>query len=287
MIPSSIVGGALILRSSTFIRNDLSLLVAELQEDLAEQERGRREPDQVPVLQVRDIDFAYGPVQILFGVDLEVRRGEVLALLGTNGAGKSTLLRVIAGLGTPARGVVRLNGRTVTFVSPERRAALGIHLLTGGRGVFPSMSVRENLEVGAFAYRSDPADVRRRIERSLDLFPVLRERLDTPGGALSGGQQQMLALARTLLHDPEVLVIDELSLGLAPAVVEHLLQVISRLRADGMTIVIVEQSLNVALAVADRAIFLEKGRVRFEGPAAELLERDDLARAVFLGGQDV
>jgi ABC-type branched-subunit amino acid transport system ATPase component/predicted MFS family arabinose efflux permease len=287
IIPSSIIGGALILRSATFIRHDLSLIVAELQEDLAEQERRSQDTGSVPVLQVRDLDFSYGPVQILFGVDLEVRRGEVLALLGTNGAGKSTLLRVVAGLGTPARGVVRLNGRTVTFVSPERRAALGIRLLIGGRGVFPTMTVRENLEVGAFTYRRDPADVRQRIDRSLDLFPVLRDRLDTPAGALSGGQQQMLALARTLLHDPEVLIIDELSLGLAPAVVEHLLAVIGRLKADGMTIVLVEQSLNVALAIADRAVFLEKGRVRFEGPAAELAERDDLARAVFLGGQDV
>ena len=133
---------------------------------------------------------------------------------------------------------------------------------------------------------ADAHRTHRRIERSLELFPVLRDRLDAPAGALSGGQQQMLALARTLLHDPQVLIIDELSLGLAPAVVEHLLAVIAQLRADGMTIVIVEQSLNVALAIADRAIFLEKGRVRFEGPAAELLERDDLARAVFLGGQD-
>jgi ABC-type branched-subunit amino acid transport system ATPase component len=287
IIPSSIIGGALILRSATFIRHDLSLIVAELQEDLAEQERRSQDPGSVPVLQVRDVDFSYGPVQILFGVDLEVNRGEVLALLGTNGAGKSTLLRVVAGLGTPSRGVVRLNGRTVTFVSPERRAALGIRLLIGGRGVFPTMTVRENLEVGAFTYRGDPAEVRRRIDRSLDLFPMLRDRLDTPASALSGGQQQMLALARTLLHDPEVLVIDELSLGLAPAVVQHLLEVIGRLKADGMTIVLVEQSLNVALAIADRAVFLEKGRVRFEGPAAELAERDDLARAVFLGGQDV
>jgi ABC-type branched-subunit amino acid transport system ATPase component/predicted MFS family arabinose efflux permease len=284
IVPSSIVGGALILRSATFIRHDLSLIVADLREDLQEHERRRQDPAHVPVLQVRDLDFSYGPVQVLFGVDLDVRRGEVLALLGTNGAGKSTLLRVVAGLGTPSRGVVRLNGQTITFVSPERRARLGIHLLPGGRGVFPSMTVRENLEIGAFRYRRDPADVRRRIDRSLDLFPVLRERVDLPARTLSGGQQQMLALARTLLHDPEVLLIDELSLGLAPAVVQQLIEVIGGLKTGGMTVVVVEQSLNVALAVADRAVFLEKGRVRFEGSAAELAERDDLARAVFLGG---
>jgi ABC-type branched-subunit amino acid transport system ATPase component len=216
-------------------------------------------------------------------VDFEVKRGEVLALLGTNGAGKSTVLRVIAGLGTPARGVVRLDGRTVTFVGPEKRARYGVHLLQGGKGVFSDMTVRENLEMGAFLYRRDPADRERRIGRVLDLFGSLAERQDQLAGSLSGGQQQMLALAITLLHDPDVVLVDELSLGLSPVVVQELLRVVEQLKQQGTTLVIVEQSLNVALAIADRAVFLEKGQVRFEGPAAELAERDDLARAVFLG----
>jgi ABC-type branched-subunit amino acid transport system ATPase component/predicted MFS family arabinose efflux permease len=283
VIPSTVIGGFLIVRSARFIRNDLSLVVAELQEEMAEHSRQQEAPDDIPALQVADVDYSYGPVQVLFDVGFEVRRGEVLALLGTNGAGKSTILRVIAGLGTPARGVVRLHGRTITYTTPEQRARLGIRILLGGKGVFPAMTVEENLQMAAFVYRHDDADFNRRLARAFDLFPPLSERRRNLASALSGGQQQMLALAMTLLHDPEVLAIDELSLGLAPLVVQELLVVVERLRSEGMTIILVEQSLNVALSVADRAVFLEKGEVRFSGPAAELAERDDLARAVFLG----
>ncbi len=190
---------------------------------------------------------------------------------------------MIAGLGTPARGVVRLNGLTITYVSPEKRGQMGIRLLPGGKGVFPQMSVRENLEMAAFVYRADTEDQERRIAKVLDLFEDLADRQDQSAASLSGGQQQMLALACVLLHEPDVLLIDELSLGLSPIMVQHLLGVVERLKDEGLTIVIVEQSLNVALAMADRAVFLEKGQVRFEGDARELLERDDLARAVFLG----
>lgn len=285
MVPSTLIGGLLVLRSSTFIRNDLSLVVEELREEMAEHERQEADPDGIPLLQVNDLDFSYGPVQVLFDVGFEVRRGEVLALLGTNGAGKSTVLRVIAGLGTPSRGVVRLGGRNITYVSPERRSTLGIHLLQGGKGVFPDLSVGDNLEMAGFAYRRDRAGLAARTERVLGLFPDLATRLDQRAGSLSGGQQQMLALALVLLHDPEVLIIDELSLGLAPVVVQQLLGVVEALKADGLTIVVVEQSLNVALAIADRAVFMEKGQVRFEGVAAELAERDDLVRAVFLGAE--
>ncbi len=285
MIPSSIVGGVLLVRSSSFIKNDMSLVVAELKEEMEEFQRQKAGPDAVPVLQVTDVDFSYGQVQVLFDVAFEVRKGEVLALLGTNGAGKSTILRVIAGLGTPARGVVRLNGETVTFVAPEKRGRMGIRLLPGGRGVFPQMTVRENLEMAAFVYRNDRADQERRIAKVLELFGNLARRQGQAAGSLSGGEQQMVALAAVLLHEPEVLLIDELSLGLSPIVVQELLQVVERLKAEGTTIVIVEQSLNVALAMADRAVFLEKGEVRFEGAAQDLLERDDLARAVFLGSE--
>jgi ABC-type branched-subunit amino acid transport system ATPase component/predicted MFS family arabinose efflux permease len=282
-IPSTIVGGLMIVRSSTYIRNDLSMVVEELHEEMDEHRRQQQDPASIPALQVRNLDFAYGNVQVLFDVSFDVGRGEVLALLGTNGAGKSTVLRVIAGLGTPSRGVVRLAGRTITYVTPEQRSGLGIHMLPGGKGVFPQMSVRENLEIGAFGHRRNPQEMRARIDRALDSFPRLRERADQSAGSLSGGEQQMLALARTLLNDPEILIIDELSLGLAPVVVQELLGMIAQLKAAGMTIVIVEQSLNVALSIADRAVFMEKGQVRFAGPARDLLERDDLARAVFLG----
>ena len=149
--------------------------------------------------------------------------------------------------------------------------------------MFGDMTVRQNLVMGAYVHRADKDDVERRIDEVLDLFPDLARRQDQRAGSMSGGQQQMLALARVLLHDPEVLLIDELSLGLAPTVVQDLLVLIERLKEKGQTILVVEQSLNVALSIADRAIFLEKGQVRFEGPASELAERDDLARAVFLG----
>jgi ABC-type branched-subunit amino acid transport system ATPase component/predicted MFS family arabinose efflux permease len=283
IIPSTLIGGGLLFRSAGFIRNDLSMIVAELREELDEHQRQQARPEEIPAVQVANLDFSYGQVQVLFGVDIEVRKGEILALLGTNGAGKSTILRMIAGLGTPSRGVVRLGGTTITLVSPEQRCRMGIQMLPGGKGVFPEMTILDNLEMGAFLYRNDPEDQRRRIDRVFEMFPTLSERRGALAGTLSGGQQQMLALARVLLHDPEVLLIDELSLGLAPVVVQELIAVVERLKSEGMTMIVVEQSLNVAAAICDRAVFLEKGQVRFDGPTRELIERDDLARAVFLG----
>jgi ABC-type branched-subunit amino acid transport system ATPase component/predicted MFS family arabinose efflux permease len=283
-IPANLVGGLMLMNGARFIRNDLSLIAEEIEEEQAEHDRMTRDPEHVPVLQVNNVDFAYGQVQVLFDVGFQVARGETLALLGTNGAGKSTALRVISGLAIPRRGVVRLNGQTITLTSPETRVKLGIHQLPGGKALFDPMSVGDNLAMAAYIY-DDKADARRRIDRSLEVFPQLADRLDDRAGDLSGGQQQMLGLAMALIHDPEVLLIDELSLGLAPVIVEQLLQVVERLKEAGQTMIIVEQSLNVALAIADRAIFMEKGQVKFEGPAQELLERDDLARAVFLGGE--
>jgi ABC-type branched-subunit amino acid transport system ATPase component len=233
------------------------------------------------VLQVRNLDFSYGPVQVLFDVSLDVHRGETLALLGTNGAGKSTLLRVISGLGVASRGVVRLHGRTITYTDPELRARIGIVQLMGGNAVFSALSVEENLEMAAYLYERD--DAKRRIEAAIARFPALTDRRRTAARDLSGGQQQMLALAMALVHEPEILIIDELSLGLAPVTIQSILEIVRDLKRQGLTMIIVEQSLNVALSVADRAIFMEKGQIRFDGPAAELAERDDLARAVFLG----
>jgi ABC-type branched-subunit amino acid transport system ATPase component/predicted MFS family arabinose efflux permease len=281
-IPSAVIGGWIMYRSARHVRKDLSLNVQELFDEQDEQRRTAGDGE-VPALQLNNIDFSYGPVQVLFDVAFEVRKGETLALLGTNGAGKSTILRVISGLGIPQRGVVRLGGRTVTYTSPQLRSRLGIQQLPGGKGVFPDMTVHQNLVMGAYIHRSDGDDVARRITSVLELFPDLERRQDQRAGSMSGGQQQMLALARVLLHEPEVLLIDELSLGLAPTVVHDLLELVERLQERGQTIILVEQSLNVALSIADRAIFLEKGQVRFEGSAQELLERDDLARAVFLG----
>ena len=237
-----------------------------------------------PYLEVCGIDFSYGPLQVLFGVDLGVARGEVLALLGTNGAGKSTVLRAISGLGPVDRGTVTFDGRDITRVSARDRVRLGIVQMPGGKAVFPDMTVADNLRAAAYTFIWDRAMVARRVDAAVELFPILRERHDQPAGTLSGGEQQMLGLASALVLEPKLLLVDELSLGLAPIVVQQLLEVVEALRDRGVTMVLVEQSVNVALSIAHRAVFMEKGEVRFEGPSAQLLERDDLVRAVFLGG---
>jgi len=282
-VPFKVIGGVLLIAASRHIRHDLSLVVDEIEKDRADLEWRRSHADEMPAIELRDIDFSYGPVQVLFGVDLQVERGETLALLGTNGAGKSTILRVISGLAVPSRGVVRLDGSDVTLTSPQTRVDLGIQQLPGGKAVFAPLSIIDNLRTSGWALRKDPKLVQARIDEVLELFSTLATRLDEPASALSGGQQQMLALAMVLMHEPDVLLIDELSLGLAPGVVAELLEIVETLKAKGQTMVIVEQSLNVAMAIADRAVFIEKGHVRFDGPTRELAARDDIARAVFLG----
>jgi ABC-type branched-subunit amino acid transport system ATPase component len=236
------------------------------------------------VLEASSVEFSYGRLQVLFDVSLSVGDGEILALLGTNGAGKSTLLRVLGGLETPARGSVRFNGQDVTGVPAERRAGMGLVLVPGGKGVFPSLTVMDNLRAGAFTFIYEKELLRYRLDDVLSKFPVLASKLGQTAGSLSGGEQHMLALAKALLLEPSVLLIDELTGGLAPQVVDELLGLLTSLRDGGTTLVLVEQSLNIAAAVADRALFLEKGTLRFEGSPRDLLDRPDLARAVFLAG---
>ena len=281
--PAALLGGLLIIHGARFMRRDISLGVQELLEEQEERRRMAVDPEHIPVLQVHKLDASYGPLQVLFGVNLEVQRGTVTAILGTNGAGKSTLLKAISGIIMPERGVVRLNGRTITLVAPEVRTKLGLVQVPGGEAIFPSMSVRENLEIWSRLI-DDRAKRQEALDRVFRVFPVIEQRLSQRAGSMSGGQQQMLALSKALLLEPEILLIDELSLGLAPLVVQELLAVVERLKADGQTMVIVEQSVNVALAVADRAIYMERGHVRFEGPASDLLDHDELLRAVFLSG---
>lgn len=282
VFPASLIGGVLIMYGSRYLRRDIALAVSELQEEQQERIRQAESPEDTPVIQVRNLNVSYGPVQVLFDVNMDVRRGEVLALLGTNGAGKSTLLRAIGGLVMPDRGVVRLNGRTITLVEPEYRAKLGIVQVPGGEAVFPTLTVQENLDVWLLGL--DTAEREARLQDVFETFPIVATRLNEKAGSLSGGQQQMLALSKALIQEPTVLCIDELSLGLAPIIVQDLLVVIEKLKQRGITMVIVEQSVNVALSIADRAIFMERGEVRFEGPAQDLLGRDDLLRAVFLSG---
>ena len=235
------------------------------------------------VLRVQDVEFSYGRLQVLFGISLDVRAGEALALLGTNGAGKSTLLKVISGLEPPTSGTVEYCGDDITGEPAEQVVRRGLVMIVGGRTVFPDMTIAENLEVQATLLRKRRQLVAERRERVFDIFPRLRERLTQQAGSLSGGEQQQLTLAKALMLDPKLLCIDELTLGLAPVAVEPLLATVRAIHASGVAIVIVEQSLNVAAEICERAIFLEKGETRFEGRTADLLERDDIARAVFLG----
>jgi ABC-type branched-subunit amino acid transport system ATPase component len=236
-----------------------------------------------PLLSARDLDFCYGRMQVLFGVSIDVWPGEALALLGTNGAGKSTLLRAIAGLDAPAGGRVSFEGQDVTGVPAERMVTRGLVLIPGGRAVFPDMTVQENLQMLALTVRKNRAWVRERRALVLETFPRLGQRLSQQACNLSGGEQQQLALAKALMLDPKVLCIDELSLGLAPVIVAELMEIVSSIHQRGIALVVVEQSLNIAAELCGRAVFMEKGQVRFEGRTAELLERDDIARAFFLG----
>jgi len=236
------------------------------------------------VLVVRDVDFSYGQLQVLFGISLTVHRGEALALVGTNGAGKSTLLRVIAGLDTASAGSVTFDGRDITGTRAENLAAEGLVLIPGGRAIFTDMTVAENLEMQSLSIRRQRALVRDRTERVFATFPRLAQRLTQQAGTLSGGEQQQLALAKALMLDPTLLCVDELSLGLAPLLIGELMEIVSRLNEAGITLIVVEQSLNIAAQLCERAVFLEKGEVRFEGSTASLLEHDDIARAVFFGG---
>lgn len=234
-------------------------------------------------LRVDDIDFSYGQLQVLFGISLEVKPGEALALLGTNGAGKSTLLKVITGLLAPSNGTVLLDDRDVTGVPAERLAGHGMVFVVGGKGVFTDMTIDDNLEMQALTARLGRGRLEERLDVVFTTFPRLAERRQQKAGTLSGGEQQQLAVAKALLLDPKLLCIDELSLGLAPVVVAELLEVVRQVHATGVTLLVVEQSLNIAAELCERSVFLEKGEVRFEGPTRDLLARDDIARAVFLG----
>jgi branched-chain amino acid transport system ATP-binding protein len=241
-----------------------------------------RRQGKVKLLLARDVDVHYDNVQVLFGVNLEVDEGEIVALMGTNGAGKSTLLRALSGLVQASGGAIVFDGRDMTHTPPDEIAGRGVSVVPGGQGVFTQLSVRDNLRLAGWQQRHRAAEARADTDRVLDMLPVLRERLDDPAGNLSGGQQQMLTLGMAFVGKPRLLMIDELSLGLAPSVVAQLLEVVRSLRDAGTTVILVEQSVNVALTVADRAYFMEKGEVRFEGPTAELLNRPDLLRSVFL-----
>ena len=282
MTPILLVGTLIIASAAPFVKTDIQRVwsaAAAQSEVLFERRQGR-----VKLLLVRGVDVHYDQVQVLFNVDLEIDEGEIVALLGTNGAGKSTLLKAISGLVEPSNGAIVFDGRDMTHTPPDEIAGRGVTQVPGGQGVFPSLTVAENLQLAAWLHRKDPARVKAATDRVLEIFPVLSGRLDDPAGNLSGGQQQMLTLGMAFIEKPRLLMIDELSLGLAPSVVGQLLEIVRALRDDGTTIILVEQSVNVALTVAETAYFMEKGEIRFHGPTSELLERPDVLRSVFLEG---
>jgi ABC-type branched-subunit amino acid transport system ATPase component len=275
--------GALVLGSAgRFLDGDLDRMIGDIVED-EEIRRVHATGGRLPMLACRQVDFAYGQLQVLFGVDFTVDDGEMVALLGVNGAGKSTLLKVVSGIGLPTAGTVRFRGADITYLDAERRLPLGITQIPGGRAVFTQMSVVDNLRAYVHTVGRDRRRHEAAIDECFEAFPRLAERRSQAAGTLSGGEQQMLGVSKALILRPKLLVIDELSLGLAPVIVSQLLEMVRRINATGTAVVLVEQSVNIALNVAEHAYFMEKGEMRFDGPSAELLGRTDLLRAVFLG----
>ncbi len=233
------------------------------------------------MLKLHDVHVSYGNIRALQGIDLEVKRGELIALLGSNGAGKTTCLHAISGLVHPREGSVTYDGKDITRVSPYDIVRLGISQCPEGRHVFARLTVGENLSLGAIQRRDGPAIEHDR-QWVYSLFPVLEERLHQPAGTLSGGEQQMLAIGRALMSRPRLLLMDEPSLGLAPLMVQTIFEVIQRIRAEGGTILLVEQNARQALEVADRGYVLETGRIILEGSAADLKADEGVERA-YLG----
>ena len=278
-----LIGALILRRSAPLVVNDLDRMI----DGVVEEEKVSEllaSGSKLPMMACRNIDFAYGQLQVLFDVDFSVDDGEMVALLGTNGAGKSTLLRVISGLGLPSKGSVRFRGTDITYVDAERRLKLGITQVPGGRAIFRTLSVVENMKMFAFTHGRNKATIDAGIDAVFDAFPRLAERRNVAAGTLSGGEQQMLGLGKAFILKPQLLLIDELSLGLAPKIVAELLEMVRRINAQGSAVVLVEQSVNVALSLVDHAYFMEKGEIRFDGKAKDLLKRGDLLRSVFLKG---
>ncbi len=282
LLPVYLIGSAILYSCAKYIDSDIAKVRAS---SLAQSESRKARLEGDPkILLCRGLDVSYGQTQVLFGVDFHVDEGEIVALLGTNGAGKSTLLNAISGIAAPGAGAIIYDGIDISMADPNTTVAKGIVFVPGGKGVFPTLTVAENLNLAGWLFYKDPEYLKEATEQALDYFPVLRERWDQKAGNLSGGEQQMLTLSQAFIAKPKLLMIDELSLGLAPVIVEQLLGIVRAIHASGTTIILVEQSVNVAMTLAKRAVFMEKGEVRFDGPTSELLARPDVLRAVFLQG---
>ena len=235
------------------------------------------------MLEVSELGVRYGAVRAAHDISLRAGKGELIAVLGANGAGKSSTLKCIAGALKASAGTIRLDGQDVTSAKPEQMVRLGVAMVPETRDVFPDLTVSENLTLGSYIHRRNRADVESARQRMLGLFPRLRERARQPAGTLSGGEQQMLVIARALMSRPKLLLLDEPSLGLAPVVVDTIFDMIAELKRSGLTIVLVEQNAAKALSVADRAYVMRLGRIAAEGPAAEIAANTDLG-ALYLGG---
>jgi branched-chain amino acid transport system ATP-binding protein len=282
LAPLILIGALMLATSGGFVASDIDR-VRTTTVTMAEV-RAARNRGEAKLLVVRHLDVHYDSVQVLFDVDFEVDEGEIVALLGTNGAGKSTLLKAISGLVEPSGGAIIYDGVDMTHTPPDEIVGRGVVQVPGGKGVFPSLTVADNLRLAGWPYQDDPAYVHEATEAVLGYFPILRERWRDEAGNLSGGEQQMLTLGMAFIAKPRLLMIDELSLGLAPIVVERLLRIVEAIRDRGTTIILVEQSVNVALTLAQEAYFMEKGEIRFHGPTRDLLDRPDVLRSVFLEG---
>jgi branched-chain amino acid transport system ATP-binding protein len=233
------------------------------------------------LLEIHDLRSGYGELQILWGAGLRLEPGKLTALIGSNGAGKTTLLRTLMGLVRPWQGTVTFDGRDVTALSAHAKAELGLSLVPEGRQLFTDMTVYENLEMGATPRRATP-HVKRNLDRVFEIFPRLKERQNQPAGTLSGGEQQMLAVARGIMSEPRILMFDELSLGLSPVLTISLFETLRQLKSEGLTMLLVEQNVHMALAVCDYAFVLSEGRVTLEGEASELARNPEVRKA-YLG----
>lgn len=232
-------------------------------------------------LEIHDLNSGYGELQILWGASLRLETGKLTALIGSNGAGKTTLLRTLMGLVRPWQGTVTFDGRDVTALSAHAKAELGLSLVPEGRQLFTDMTVSENLEMGATPRRATP-HVKRNLARVFEIFPRLKERQHQPAGTLSGGEQQMLAVARGIMSEPRILIFDELSLGLSPVLTISLFETLRQLKSEGLTMLLVEQNVHMALAVCDYAFVISEGRVTLEGEAHELTRNPEVRKA-YLG----
>ena len=234
------------------------------------------------MLKLESVSISYGAIQAVRDVSIDVPRGEVVTIIGANGAGKSTLLKSIVGLEPVAGGRISFDGQDITTTPAHRRTGMGVALSPEGRGVFSDQSVRDNLLLGAYSKKNDSARTEQKIEQFFTMFPRLEERQEQLAGTLSGGEQQMLAIARALMSEPKLLLLDEPSLGLAPLIIRDIFNTIRALRETGLTILLVEQMANQALGVADRAYVLETGRITLQGKGSDLLN-DPKVRAAYLG----